>query len=183
MKRESPSSNKIAASLSKYAYSPSSSSLAASPLRSTATSILKPTTPTRKVKRHPDAAYEDEDADPTPSKRATPKNGKKPRPFAGPDVYAHLRPVQDLLKLDLDSVSLRAQIRSVSLIQEGDSCVLWDQVGVLCRRRVNADGCLAQVGMGFVRIGGSGLKILVSRQEVVDLWSSFRPPNQQVLGK
>ncbi|RSH95148.1 hypothetical protein EHS25_000234 [Saitozyma podzolica] len=30
--------------------------------------------------------------------------GKKPRPFAGPEVYAHLRPVPDLLGQDLDIV-------------------------------------------------------------------------------
>lgn len=30
------------------------------------------------------------------------KPGKKPRPFAGPETYAHLNPVQDLLLPDLD---------------------------------------------------------------------------------
>jgi hypothetical protein len=33
------------------------------------------------------------------------KPGKKPRPFAGPETYAHLRPVQDLLMRDLDCES------------------------------------------------------------------------------
>ena len=133
MKEEKPSSEILAASISKYAYSPSTLSLAASPLRSTATSRVGPATPTRKIKRDPDAEYEDEDAHQTPSKRATPKNGKKPRPFAGPEVYAHLRPVQDLLKLDLDSASRRVWTWLGLADVKGDSCILWDKVGSSCR--------------------------------------------------
>lgn len=33
------------------------------------------------------------------------KIGKKPRPFAGPEIYAHLNPVQDLLEPGLDRTS------------------------------------------------------------------------------
>ena len=43
-----------------------------------------------------------------PKNATTPKNtknGKKPRPFAAPEVYAHLPPVGDLLKADLDGMS------------------------------------------------------------------------------
>lgn len=52
---------------------------------------------------------EEEEYNPSPSRkrtssRTTPiKNVKKPRPFAAPEVYAHLRPVNDHLKPDLNS--------------------------------------------------------------------------------
>lgn len=127
-----PSSHTLAGKLAKYSYSPSSRS-PASPERSKPSistneagpSTLTPTriTPKRKVKREADDDYtldiesedegEGEEASETPSKRAKVKPGtkgssaekKKPRPFAGPEVYAHLRPVQDLLMPDLDSGS------------------------------------------------------------------------------
>lgn len=43
-------------------------------------------------------------ASPVSTPRSKSKNGKKPRPFASPEVYQHLRPVQDILQPDLDIV-------------------------------------------------------------------------------
>jgi len=56
-----------------------------------------------------DEEEEEEEYHPSPSRKrksskTTPiKNVKKPRPFAAPEVYAHLRPVNDHLKPDLNS--------------------------------------------------------------------------------
>lgn len=52
-------------------------------------------------------------------------SGKKPRPFAGPEVYAHLKPVTDHLKADLDS----EYGRRASGQRTEFSRFLWDQVG------------------------------------------------------
>ncbi len=61
-------------------------------------------TPTKRSKRKSEKGSRETKS---PSETTTTKKNKKiPRPFAGPEVYAHLRPVQDLLKVDLDSGSV-----------------------------------------------------------------------------
>jgi hypothetical protein len=57
--------------------------------------------------------------------------GKKPRPFAGPEVYAHLKPVSDHLGPGLRSGSLPLASESFNA-QDADkllSRLLWYQVG------------------------------------------------------
>lgn len=76
----------------------------------------KRTPPSRRAKRPVPVDDEDEDDEfepqpPSDEERSRRKivktkkgQGKKPRPFAGPEVYAHLKPVPDLLGQDLDIV-------------------------------------------------------------------------------
>jgi TDG/mug DNA glycosylase family protein len=129
---DSPASKAFADRLAKYAFDPSSSSRArtrstraaagpgpATALARNSSPVSGPSAVKRKRRNRADdeefvAQDEDEyisspsrtparrSASSTPG-RTTPKSGKKPRPFAGPEVYAHLKPVTDHLKPDLDS--------------------------------------------------------------------------------
>jgi hypothetical protein len=106
----SPASRNLASKISKYAYSPTSpSSPTAKPSRNVAMragpSAPSPLKQSRGIKREY-LEGEDYTDQPSPSKKAKPSTpGKKARPFAGPEVYAHLQPVTDHLKPDLDSES------------------------------------------------------------------------------
>lgn len=74
-----------------------------------------PSTPTRSGRRSTssskrfgvDAGDEQEESPVAIRKRSgstrSPGSGKKPRPFASPELYAHLKPVTDHLKPDLNS--------------------------------------------------------------------------------
>jgi hypothetical protein len=130
---DSPASRAFADKLAKYAYDPTSgvsprrSSRTAGPSMAAASPVRTPgrmvpqsganTTPDQRisVKREPKAFDEEdyeEEVDDSPSRKrvktskTTPTKlikGKKPRPFAAPEVYAHLRPVNDHIKPDLNS--------------------------------------------------------------------------------
>ena len=132
---DSPASKAFADRLAKYAFDPKPASPARTrSARAAAGPIAGPSTPTarksspvsarstgkrkRVIKDDGEILATDEEsasgttsrgglvtaASPTPGK-TTPKSGKKPRPFAGPEVYAHLKPVTDHLRPDLDSES------------------------------------------------------------------------------
>lgn len=114
---DSPASKSFAEKLSRYAFSSGSHT---SPLRLSVrreVEVVIPQSPRRakgkeKIKVEPDEEYEDDNEGGTPTKRRkiaespAKKSGKKPRPFAGPEVYAHLKPVTDHLRGGLDSGSL-----------------------------------------------------------------------------
>jgi TDG/mug DNA glycosylase family protein len=90
--------------------------LPASPGASSSRSVpaAKRTPPSRRAKRPIPVDVDDDDdeefepaSDEELSHRKTFKvkgQGKKPRPFAAPEVYAHLKPLPDLLGQDLDIV-------------------------------------------------------------------------------
>ena len=132
---DSPASKAFAINLAKYAYSPSSPTHplrpsriprpTPSPLRPTKREAISEPEPDSDSELSSESSSDFEVYRATPSKRPVArsdkvlkgdkagkvkdpknaKNGKKPRPFAAPEVYAHLRPVGDLLKSDLDGVS------------------------------------------------------------------------------
>lgn len=64
---------------------------------------------------------------------------KKPRGFASPEVYQHLRPINDLLKSNLDSgwfMNLSSINVGERILTKKSSRVLWDQVsGVFSKHR------------------------------------------------
>ena len=141
--RDSPASKAFADKLARFAYDPSASG-PVSPLRGSSrlAATKPPVSPARtlrgaaKAKLHvtdghpapkPEVEDENEDIASPSRKRAktTPvKAVKKARPFAAPEVYAHLRPVNDHLKPDLGSAS-----RNIYQETTDDSHFLRYQVG------------------------------------------------------
>ncbi|EIW66020.1 hypothetical protein TREMEDRAFT_65863 [Tremella mesenterica DSM 1558] len=113
IKTEDLSAQNFAATLQKYVYSPSSTSLKSHIKAS-------PSTPTRSLrsKYHPSPStpistpqkrlrLDSSFSTTSPDEPQTPdssKKSKKPRPFASPEVYAHLKRVGDILQPDLDIV-------------------------------------------------------------------------------
>ncbi|WVO15510.1 hypothetical protein L204_103168 [Cryptococcus depauperatus] len=101
-KNPSPASRAFAAKLAKYAYNPTrktkpytlkSSACGKSPLKTAASPLKKRT-----------YAESEKELSGSPSKKAASKAIKKPRGYASPEVYQHLRPVNDLLSDNLDLV-------------------------------------------------------------------------------
>ena len=122
--RDSPASKAFADKLARFAYDPSASG-PVSPLRGSSrlAAARPPVSPVRTLRGAAKADLRVTDSNPAPTPevedeaedvaspsrkraRTTPvKAVKKARPFAAPEVYAHLRPVNDHLKPDLSSAS------------------------------------------------------------------------------
>lgn len=65
-------------------------------------------TPRKRNKTGSDEEYADEDEYEEGGRKQKKKTPKKPRGFAAPEVYGHLKPVTDILRDGLDSECLRS---------------------------------------------------------------------------
>ncbi|ORY33054.1 hypothetical protein BCR39DRAFT_520948 [Naematelia encephala] len=100
--QDSPASAALALRLAKYAYSPAGPS---TPSRSAPSPVARLPRSAQRVKQKV-ISDDDDDGDVyrVEEERPLKKNKKKPRPYAAPEVYEHLRPIPDHLIPDLDLV-------------------------------------------------------------------------------
>ena len=111
---------KLSVHLARYAHTNGSPS----PVAGSSHSKRSSTRPTKAAPLKVEAESDDpEDLKPQVRALTTPKAKytKKPRPYASPDVYKHLRPVNDHLGQDLSGKSLHEE-------SDVSSCILWNQV-------------------------------------------------------